>query len=119
MSTLPGDKPDRQRNFHDSKGRHIFPHPREYQSRKGDWTAWDKRYAEHLDRHQELLKNPEPMDGDPAAVHALFEHIACLESIIEKEKKMIVALRQKAVLGAPEDDLDRDVERAIGRGRRP
>lgn len=96
MTKLPGDRPERQRNFHGTKGEHLFPHPETYELRKAYWTAWDRRYAAHLDTHRELLKNPEPVDGDSPKVHALFEHIAHLEKIIAKEKLLIIALREMA-----------------------
>jgi hypothetical protein len=106
MSKLPGDRPDRQRNFHGKRGEHLFPHPSSYEPRRSLWTAWDRRYAAHLDRHQELAANPEPMDGDPQVVTDLFRHIEMLEQIVAKEKLLIIALRQKAAMGADVDDKD-------------
>jgi hypothetical protein len=106
MSKLPGDRPDRQRNFHDKDGTHLFPHPSSYEPRRSLWSAWERRYAAHLDRHQELAANPEPMDGDPQVVTDLFRHIEMLEQIVAKEKKLIIALRQKAAMGADVDDKD-------------
>jgi hypothetical protein len=106
MSVLPGDRPDRQKNFHGKDGTHLFPHPAQYETRRSLWSAVEKRYAAHLDRHQELASNPEPMDGDPEVVTSLFQHIERLEQIIEKEKKLIIALRQKAAFGADVDDKD-------------
>lgn len=111
VSKLPGDKPDRQRNFHGTKGEHLFPHPRTYHMRKAEWTAWDRRYAAHLDRHMELARNPERMEGDAPSVTALFDHIEHLQLVIEKEKMLIVALRQKLAAGA---DLDERDVRAVG-----
>jgi hypothetical protein len=106
MSKLPGDRPERERNFHDKDGRHPFPHPSTYEPRKSLWTASERRYAAHLDRHKDLAINPEPMDGDHPAVTALFEHIEHLQLIIEKEKQLIHALRLKEAAGAEVDGLD-------------
>lgn len=118
MGTLPGDRPDRQRNFHDQRGRHLFPHPETYESRSSRWNAWEKRYAAHLDRHQELIRNPEPMEGDLPAVASLFEHIAVLEQIIAKEKQMIIALRERAAEHPEADEADLPgLRSAIQRGR--
>lgn len=117
MSVLPGDRPDRQRNFHDRKsGVHLFPHPEQYEPRRSAWNAWERRYAAHLDRHKELARNPEPMDGDPEVVRTLFSHIAVLRSAIEKEQKLIIALRQKAALGADVDGKDGEDIRRMLRG---
>lgn len=118
MGTLPGDRPDRQRNFHDQRGRHLFPHPDTYEPRRSRWSAWEKRYAAHLDRHRELSTNPEPMDGDSETVAALFEHIGVLEQIIAKEKKLIIALRQRAAEHPEADEADLPgLRSAIQRGR--
>lgn len=117
MTKLPGDKPERQRNFHDQRGLHIFPHPETYEPRRSAWTAWEKRYAAHLDRHKELAENPEPMDGDPKVVTDLFSHIALLEKIIRKEKQLIIALRQRAAQGAEPDPLmEQDIRRTLRQG---
>lgn len=117
MTQLPGDRPERQRNFHGADGRHLFPHPRTYEPRKAAWTAWDRRYAAHLDRHKELVQNPEPMPGDAPAVIALFEHIAHLELIIAKEKQLITALRQRAALYPEADELEMpELRAAIRKG---
>jgi hypothetical protein len=116
MSVLPGDRPDRQKNFHGKKGEHLFPHPASYEPRRSLWTAWDKRYAAHLDRHQELAANPEPMDGDPQVVTDLFLHIEHLKLIISKEQQLITALRQKAAAGAEPDEKDIQAIRIITRG---
>lgn len=106
MTHLPGDRPERQKNFHDKDGHHIFPHPETYELRKSYWTSWDRRYAAHLDLHRELLKNPEPVEGDPAAVLALFEHIGKLEQIIAKEKLLILAIREKYAAGGEVDEKE-------------
>lgn len=106
MSSLPGDRPERQRNFHDKDGTHLFPHPESYEPRTSRWNTWEKRYAAHLDRHQELARNPEPMEGDPDMVGALFAHIGHLEQIIAKEKQLIITLRLKLAAGAPLDEVD-------------
>lgn len=118
VTRLPGDKPDRQKNFHGADGRHLFPHPGSYHVRKAEWTAWDRRYAAHLDRHKELIENPEPVEGDTPAVTALFEHIAHLEQIVKKEKQLIVALRQRAALypEADESEAERRVVRTLREG---
>lgn len=120
MSVLPGDRPDRQRNFHGTRGEHLFPHPEQYETRRSRWNAWEKRYADHLDRHRELSTNPEPMDGDPEAVTSLFQHIEVLEQIIAKEKKLIIALRERAAR-APEytDSLGETVCRLLQEGGAP
>lgn len=104
MTKLPGDRPERQKNFHGTKGEHLFPHPAEYLPRKSEWSAWDRRYAAHLDRHRELVRNPEPVDGDPEAVTSLFRHIEVLKIIIEKEKLLIIALREKVAAGGEVDE---------------
>jgi hypothetical protein len=116
MSILPGDRPDRQKNFHGKDGRHLFPHPAQYESRRSCWTAWERRYAAHLDRHKELTSNPEPMDGDPQVVADLFAHIEHLKLIVEKEKQLITAIRQKVAAGAEVDDQDEKAIRIITRG---
>lgn len=118
MTRLPGDRPERQKNFHGADGRHLFPHPDSYNVRKTEWTAWDRRYAAHLDRHRELVENPEPMDGDTPAVTALFEHIAHLESIVAKEKQLIVALRQRAAQHpeADESEAEHQIIRTLREG---
>lgn len=117
MSKLPNDRPERQRNFHGKDGRHLFPHPSTYESRRSVWTAWERRYAAHLDRHAELADNPERMEGDHPSVLALFDHIEHLEKIIAKEKQLVIALRQKLAFGADLDDKDVSVVRLIERSR--
>lgn len=116
MSSLPGDRPERERNFHLKDGTHAFPHPSTYEPRRSLWSASERRYAAHLDRHAELAKNPEPMDGDPQVVTDLFAHIEHLKLIIEKEKLLIIALRQKQAAGAEPDDKDVKAVRMITRG---
>lgn len=111
MSDIPGMK--NRRNFHGTKGEHLFPHPRHYSPRKADWTAWDRAYAAHLDRHAELAENPEPMEGDPPVVVSLFAHIELLKSIIAKEKMLIAAVRQKLAAGAEPDDKELDEVRRM------
>ncbi len=106
MSSLPGDRPADGRNFHLKDGTHGFPHPSAYEPRKSLWTASERRYAAHLDRHRELATNPEPMEGDHPAVTALFNHIEILQLVIDKEKKLILALREKAAAGAELDEKD-------------
>ena len=64
---------------------------------------WERRYAAHLDRHRELVKNPEPVDGDPEVVLTLFRHIELLKSVIDKEKLLILALREKIAAGGEVD----------------
>lgn len=96
MTRLPGDRPERQRNFHGTRGEHLFPHPETYEPRRSAWTAWERRYAAHLDEHQRQATDPSPLPGDGPKIHALFEHIAHLEQIISKEKQLIVALREMA-----------------------
>lgn len=114
MTRLPGDRPERTRNFHGSKGEHLFPHPSSYEPRRSAWTAWDRRYAAHLDRHKELAVNPEPMEGDSQVITDLFAHIETLEAIIAKEKLLITALRQRAAEHPEADDLEMpDLRRAI------
>lgn len=103
MTKLPGDKPDRQRNFHGTRGEHMFPHPDQYEPRRSRWSAWEKRYAAHLDRHRDLVSSPEPVDGDPEVVTSLFRHIELLRSIIDKEKLLILALREKVAAGGEVD----------------
>lgn len=104
MTHLPGDRPERQKNFHDKDGHHLFPHPETYEPRKSAWTTWDRRYAVHLDRHRELLANPEPQEGDPKVVADLFLHIEVLKQIIDKEKRLINAIREKYAAGGEVDD---------------
>ena len=105
-----------RRNFHDARGGHMFPHPRTF-ARKSDWTAWDRAYAAHLDRHRELAENPEPMDGDLPVVASLFAHIEHLKAIIRKEQQLIVAIRQKAAEGLEIDDKDaRTIRRLVEEG---
>lgn len=117
VTRLPGDKPDRQKNFHGADGRHLFPHPGSYHVRKAEWTAWDRRYAAHLDRHKELIENPEPVEGDHPAVVALFEHIASLEQTISKEKRLIIAIRQKAAQDREVDEVElRQVQKILREG---
>lgn len=117
MSELPGErKLELRRQFHDKDGTHRYPHPNTYESRRSLWSAAERRYAAHLDRHAELAKNPEPMDGDPQVVTDLFAHIEHLKLIISKEKKLILALREKAAAGAEPDEKDIKAIRMITRG---
>lgn len=106
MTKLPGDRPERERDFHGRDGRHQHPHPSSYEPRKGSWTAWEKRYAAHLDEHERQATDPSPLPGDGPAVTAVFEHMEGLRKIIEKEKLLIVALRQKAAQHPEADGLD-------------
>lgn len=114
MSRIEGMK-DRK-NFHDSKGQHLFPHPETY-ARRSEWTTWDREYAKHLDRHRELISNPEPMKGDPQVVADLFAHIEHLKAIIKKEQQLITALRQRAAAGGDGDDREtHEVQRVLKEG---
>jgi hypothetical protein len=114
MGELPGEaRLDHNRKFHDKDGNHRFPHPSTYEPRRSGWNTWERRYAAHLDRHAELAVNPEPMDGDPQVVTALFDHIEHLLLIVEKEKKLILALREKQAAGAEPDDKDIKAIRTI------
>jgi hypothetical protein len=115
MSKMPEDRPERQRNFHGTRGGHLFPHPAQYEPRKSAWDTWERRYAAHLDRHKELADNPERMEGDHPAVLALFDHIDHLQLIIEKEKQLIRALREKQAAGADPDEKDITAIRQIVR----
>lgn len=107
MTKLPGDRPEPQKNFHGTRGEHLFPHPETYELRKSYWTAWDRRYAAHLDAHRKQVTDPDPLPGDGPAVEALFAHIAHLEQIIAKEKLLIVTLRERAAQ-APDDMTETD-----------
>lgn len=120
MTRLPGDKPDRQRNFHGARGEHLFPHPETYEPRRSRWNAWEKRYAAHLDAHRQQATDPSPLPGDGEAVLALFAHIERQEKIIAKEKLLIVALRQRAAQ-APDDmaEVDARVRRTLAAGGMP
>lgn len=111
MSTLGPREP---RHWHTADGRHTQPHPRDYEDRRSYWSTGQRAYAKHLDRHADLALNPEPMAGDPKVVADLFAHIARLESIIAKEKLLIIAVRQRAA-EAPGHD-DRDVADALRQG---
>ena len=103
--------------WHNSDGSHRHPHPKTYQPSKSYWTAVERRYAAHLDRHQELIDNPEPMRGDPQVVTDLFAHIGHLEKIIEKEKLLIRALRQRAAEHPEADELEMEgLRKAIRKG---
>lgn len=115
MSVLTGKD---ARDWHDAQGRHTRPHPATHMPRKSDWTAAERRYAAHLDRHRELADNPEPMDGDSEAVTALFEHIASLEQIVIKEKRLIQALRERAAAYPEADEREHDeaVQRIVRKG---
>lgn len=119
MSRLPGDRPERERNFHDKDGVHQFPHPSTYEPRKSLWTASERRYAAHLEEHERQATDPSPLPGDGPAVTAIFEHIECLRSIVEKEKQLIVALRQKAAQYPEADGRDDEltVRRMLRGGR--
>lgn len=117
MSKLPNDRPERQRPFHDKDGRHLYPHPRTYEPRKSLWSAVERRYAAHLDRHAELAVNPERMEGDHPSVLALFDHIEHMEQIIAKEKQLVIALREKLAAGADLDEKDVSAVRMIERSR--
>lgn len=105
MTLLP-ENPEKGGHWHGTRGEHLFPHPAQYESRKSLWSAHERRYAAHLDRHHELAVNPEPMPDDHPAVVALFEHIASLEKTIEKEKLLITAIRRKAAQGREVDSLE-------------
>lgn len=95
-------------HWHDARGGHRMPDPRSFGAGypKPHWDSDDRAYVKHLERHAELAEHPEPMKGDPQAVTALFEHIAALEKIITKEKKLIIALRQKAAQAQEQDELE-------------
>lgn len=109
MGVIPGErKPELRVQFHDKDGNHRYPHPKTYEPRRSLWSGAERRYAAHLDRHAELAANPEPMDGDPEVVVSLFAHIEVLKSIIDKEKMLITALRQKAAAGTEPDDKELD-----------
>ena len=114
MGEIEGErKLEHRRNFHGPDGKHLFPHPETY-ARRSQWSGWDKAYARHLDRHRELIANPEPMKGDPQLVTELFAHIEYLEQIIAKEKLLIRVIRQTAAAGAEPDELEMDdLSRAI------
>lgn len=103
MSKLPGEKPGESRTWHNPDGTHRYPHPSTYFDRKSQWSAAERRYAAHLDRHEELKTNPEPMDGDPEVVVSLFRHIELLKTIIAKEKLLIHAVREKIAAGGEVD----------------
>lgn len=104
MTKLSGDKPEPLRDFHGARGEHLYSHPETYEPRRSAWTHWERRYAAHLDRHKELATNPEPMDSDHKAVVSLFRHIELLESIIAKEKLLIIAVREKLAAGGDVDE---------------
>lgn len=117
MSAIPGERPrEFRRNFHGPKGEHLFPHPETYEPRRSRWTTWDKAYAAHLDRHRELATNPEPQPGDPQVVLDLFAHIEHLRAIIEKEKQLILGLRQRAAEHPEADELELEGLRKAIRG---
>lgn len=119
MSSLPGDrKLESRRQFHSKDGTHLFPHPDTYEPRRSRWSTWERQYAAHLDRHAELATNPEPMDGDPKVVTDLFQHIGILLEIVEKEKQLIITLRQKQAAGAEPDERDIKAVRMIVRSTR-
>lgn len=114
MSRIEGT-PERK-NFHDSRGGHLFPHPETY-ARRSDWTTWDRDYARHLDRHRDLIRNPEPMKSDPQVVTDLFTHIEHLKAVIKKEQQLITALRQRAAAGGEGDDLETgEIRRVLRKG---
>jgi hypothetical protein len=116
MSEIPGERrAELRRNFHGTRGEHLFPHPATY-ARRSDWTAWERRYAAHLNRHKELTDSPEPQPGDPQVVTDLFAHIAILEQVIAKEKKLIAAFREQAAAGGEPDEKDARAVRIITRG---
>jgi hypothetical protein len=118
MGVIPGErKPELRRNqFHAKDGTHLYPHPNTYEPRRSLWSAAERRYAAHLDRHAELATNPERMEGDHPAVTALFDHIDHLLLIVEKERKLILGLREKAAAGAEPDEKDVKAIRMITRG---
>lgn len=121
MTHLPGDRRVRGQLFHDSRGRHAYPHPETYEPRRSMWTTWERRYAAHLDRHKELIENPEPEPGDSQVITDLFAHIRHLEKIIDKEKQLIRALRERAASHPEADEADlgalhRRIRKESGRG---
>lgn len=117
MTAIPGERVlEHRRNFHGTRGEHLFPHPESY-ARRSDWTRWDRAYAAHLDEHRRQATDPSPLPGDGPAVTALFEHIESLTAIIAKEKLLIVALRQKAAQTPDEmDELDSRVRSTLREG---
>ena len=116
MTEIPGERrAEVRRAFHGPDGRHLYPHPATYESRRSRWSGAERAYAAHLDRHRELAENPEPMPGDSKTVTALFAHIETLRAIIEKEQQLIIAVRQKEAQGAEGDDLE-DVRRTLRQG---
>jgi hypothetical protein len=118
MTVIPGERDiERRRNIHGKDGTHLFPHPEQYEPRRSRWTAWERAYAAHLDRHKELIRNPEPVDSDPQVVADLFLHIEHLKTIIEKEKRLIAVIREKLAAGAELDEKDTASLRRITRDR--
>lgn len=111
MTRLSGEEP---RQWHDAQGRHTQPHPESYETRRSYWSSRERAYARHLDKHRKQATDPSPLPGDSRVIGRLFDHIEMLQKIIEKEKLLIVALRQRAAK-APEAD-DKDVAEAL-RGR--
>lgn len=106
MTEIKGERAlEHRRNFHGAKGEHLFPHPETY-ARRSEWTRWDRAYAAHLDRHRELIDNPEPQDDDSQVILDLFVHIETLQKIIAKEKRLIAVLRERAAQYPEADELE-------------
>jgi len=113
MSRIPGERtPETRRPFHDKNGGHPHADPATY-ARRSEMSGWERAYARHLERHRELAVNPEPMEGDPQVVTDLFAHIEILRAIIEKEKLLITAIRQKAEQPGEGDDKDQETIRRV------
>lgn len=108
MARLTGGEP---RHWHDRTGRHRMADPRPFAKTHG-LDPDEKRYATHLDRHDELNAFPERQENDGPAVLALFDHIEHMESIIAKERLLIVALRQQASR-TPDDERAAEDDRVI------
>jgi hypothetical protein len=103
MSRITGNEP---KHWHDPKGRHRMSDPRDvYSGAAARHHDRDEQlYARHLEVHEILATDPEPLRGDPPAVAALFAHIESLEAVIAKEKQLVIALRQQAAQAPEEGD---------------
>lgn len=87
MSTLDGREP---RHWHDSKGRHRMPDPRNFAGYARQWWDADERgYVGHLEAHEVETRVPKPRPEDSDEIKALFEVISTAEQSIETSRALI------------------------------
>lgn len=103
MSKLDRNEPA---HWHDASGKHRLRYPADYEPRRGMWSRAERLYAAHIDEHHRQSVDPGPLETDSELIKSVFAHIECLKGIINKEKLLIVALRQQAARGTEIDERE-------------